>query len=117
MISAIHTALSGLSAFGKQIEVVAHNVANLNTDGFKKSRTEFVEVQTGGVLPVVQKDDTLGPTVLRDTGGNQFPVELSNVDLGEETVQQMLAQRSFEANLQTIKTGNALLGSVLDIKK
>lgn len=117
MISAIHTALSGLAAFGKQIEVVAHNVTNLNTDGFKKSRTEFVEVQTGGVLPVVQKDDTLGPTVLRDTGGNQFPVELSNVDLGEETVQQMLAQRSFEANLQTIKTGNALLGSVLDIKK
>ncbi|HBH80466.1 MAG TPA: flagellar biosynthesis protein FlgC [Nitrospira sp.] len=117
MISAIHTALSGLAAFGKQIEVVAHNVANLNTDGFKKSRTEFMEVQTGGVLPVVQKDHTAGPTVLRDTGGNQFSVELSNVDLGEETVQQMLAQRSFEANLQTIKTGNALLGSVLDIKK
>ncbi|WP_413935219.1 flagellar basal body rod protein FlgC [Nitrospira sp. BLG_1] len=117
MISAIHTALSSLTAFGKQIEVVAHNVANLNTDGFKKSRTEFVEVQTGGVLPVVQKDHAAGPTVLRDTGGNQFPVELSNVDLGEETVHQMLAQRSFEANLQTIKTGNALLGSVLDIKK
>jgi flagellar basal-body rod protein FlgC len=117
MISAIHTALSRLAAFGKQIEVVAHNVANLNTDGFKKSRTEFVEVQTGGVLPVVEKDNAAGPTVLRDTGGNQFPVELSNVDLGEETVQQILAQRSFEANLQTIKTGNSLLGSVLDIKK
>jgi flagellar basal body rod protein FlgG len=43
MISAIHTALSGLTAFTKQIEVVAHNVANVNTDGFKKSKTEFVE--------------------------------------------------------------------------
>ncbi|MBK8274627.1 MAG: flagellar biosynthesis protein FlgC [Nitrospira sp.] len=117
MISAIHTALSGLGAFGKQIEVLAHNVANLNTDGFKKSRTEFVEVQTGGVLPVVEKDNASGPTVLRDTGGTQFQVELSNVDLGEETVQQMLAQRSFEANLQTLKTGNSLLGSILDIKK
>ncbi|MBS0166182.1 MAG: hypothetical protein JSR29_08870 [Nitrospira sp.] len=117
MISAIHTALSGLVAFGKQIEVVTHNVANLNTDGFKKSRTEFVEAQTGGVLPVVKKDDASGPTVLRDTGGNQFPVELSNVDLGEETIQQIVAQRSFEANLQTIKTGNSLLGSILDLKK
>jgi len=117
MISAIHTALSGLAAFGKQVEVVAQNVANLNTDGFKKSRTEFVEVQTGGVLPVVKKGDASGPTVLRDTGGNQFLVELSNVDLGEETVQQIVAQRSFEANLQTIKTGNALLGSILDLKK
>ena len=117
MISAIHTALSGLAAFGKQIEVVAHNVANLNTDGFKKSRTEFLEVQTGGVLPVLKKDDASGPTVLRDTGGVQVSIELSNVDLGEESVQQIVAQRSFEANLQTIKTGNSLLGSVLDLKK
>lgn len=117
MISAIHTALSGLAAVGKQIEVAAHNVANLNTDGFKKSRTEFVEVETGGVLPVVKKDDASGPTVLRDTSGNQFSVELSNVDLGEETVQQIVAQRSFEANVQTIQTGNSLLGSIIDLKK
>lgn len=117
MISAIHTALSGLAAFGKQIEVVAHNVANLNTDGFKKSRTEFVQVQPGGVLPVVKKDNAAGPTILRDTGGGQIPIELSNVDLAEETVQQILAQRSFEANLQTLKAGDSLLGSILDLKK
>ena len=117
MISAIHTALSGLAAFGKQIEVVAHNVANLNTEGFKKSRTEFVEVQSGGVLPVVQKDDTSGPTVLRDTGGNPFLIELSNVDLSEESIQQIVAQRSFEENLHTIKFGNSLLGSILDLTK
>ncbi len=117
MISAIHTALSGLAAFGKQIEVVAHNIANLNTDGFKKSRTESVELTHGGVLPVMKKDDSSGPTVLRDTGSNPLLVELSNVDLGEETVQQIVAQRGFEANLQTLRTGDALLGSVLDIKK
>ncbi|MFY4728379.1 flagellar basal body rod protein FlgC [Nitrospira sp. BLG_2] len=117
MISAIHTALSGLTAFGKQIEVVAHNVANVNTDGFKKSRTEFVEIPNGGVLPVVEKDDSSGPSVLRDTGGAHTMVELSNVDPGEETVQQIVAQRSFEANLQTLRAGDALLGSIRDIKK
>ncbi|UVT17895.1 MAG: flagellar biosynthesis protein FlgC [Nitrospira sp.] len=117
MISAIHTALSGLTAFGKQIEVVAHNVANVNTDGFKRSKTEFVEVPTGGVLPVVEKDNSAGPTALRDTGSSPTMVELSNVDLGEETVQQILAQRSFEANLHTLKTGDALLGSILDLRK
>jgi flagellar hook protein FlgE len=42
---------------------------------------------------------------------------LSNVDLGEETVVNIIAQRGFEANLQTIKTADALLGSPLDIKK
>ena len=117
MISAIHTALSGMTAFGKQIEVVAHNVANVNTDGFKKSRTEFVEIPSGGVLPVVEKDESSGPTVLRDTDGRQSMGELSNVDLGEEAVQRIVAQRSFEANLQTLRTGDALLGSILDMRK
>ena len=117
MISAIHTALSSLAAIGKQIEVVAHNVANINTDGFKKSRTEFVEIPSGGVLPVIEKDDSSGPTVLRNSTGNQTMVELSNVDLGEEVVQQIMAQRCFEANLQTLRTGDALLGSILDVKK
>lgn len=84
MLSAIHSALSGLAAFEKEIEVTAHNVANVNTNGFKKSRTEFVAVATGGVLPVVQKDDSAGPTVLNNTGYNPALVELSNVDLGEE---------------------------------
>ncbi len=117
MISAIHTALTGLTAFGKQIEVVAHNIANVNTDGFKKFKTTFVEAPTSGVLPVVDKDTSSGPTVLRDTGRNQLEIELSNTDLGEALVQQMLAQRSFSANLHTIKTGDTLLGSILDLKQ
>ena len=94
--------LSALLASQRGLATTGHNVANVNTDGFKKSRTEFVEIPSGGVLPVVEKDDSSGPTVLRDTGGNHTMVELSNVDLGEEVVQQILAQRSFEANLQTL---------------
>ena len=117
MISAIHTALSGLTAFAKQVEVSAHNVANVNTDGFKKSRTEFVEVETGGVLPVVHKDDSSGPAVLKDTGYGLAQVELSNVDLGEEVVNQIIAQRGFEANLRTLKTADDILGSIIDTKK
>ncbi|MGE0642894.1 MAG: flagellar basal body rod protein FlgC [Nitrospira sp.] len=117
MISAIHTALTGLTAFGKHLEVVAHNIANVNTDGFKKFRTTFVEAPTSGVLPVIDKDSSSGPTVLRDTGYTPIAVELSNTDLGEELVQELLAQRSFEANLHTIQTGDALLGSLLDLKK
>lgn len=117
MVSAIHTALSGLTAFAKQIEVAAHNVANMNTEGFKKSGTEFVELQGGGVLPVVQKDDSAGPAVLKDMGHGPALVELSNVDLGEETVSQIIAQRGFEANLRTLQTADDMLGSILDLRK
>jgi len=117
MLSAIHTALSGLAAYAKQVEVTAHNVANVNTDGFKKSHTEFVSVGSGGVLPVVRKDESPGPTVLSDRGHGPTMVELSNVDLAEEAVNQILARRGFEANIQTLKTSDDLLGTILDMKK
>jgi flagellar basal-body rod protein FlgC len=117
MISAIDTALSGMSAFSKKIEVTAHNVANVNTDGFKKSRTEYVEIETGGVLPVVEKDNAEGATVLKDLGHGPEQVELSNVDLAEEAVNLIIGQRGFEANLKALKTVDAAMGSILDIRK
>lgn len=117
MIGAIYAALSGLTAFSTQIDVTAHNVANVNTNGFKKSRTEFVAVETGGVRSVIQKNETAGPTVLNDTGYGPAQLELSNVDLGEEAVNQIIGQRGFEANLNVLNTADELLGSLLDIYK
>ncbi len=117
MMPAIQTALSGLTGFSKKIEVAAHNVANVNTDGFKNSQVEFVEVETGGVLPVVQKDNAAGPMVLKDIGQGPEQVELSNADLADEAVNLIIGQRGFEANLQALKTADAVLGSILDIWK
>jgi flagellar hook protein FlgE len=74
MLSTIHSVFSGLGAYAKQIEVSANNVANVNTDGFKKSRTELVALETGGVIPVVRKDNSAGPTIVRDRGYGLTPV-------------------------------------------
>ena len=117
MIGAIHAALSGLTAFSTQIDVTAHNVANLNTTGFEKSRTEFVALETGGVRSVIQKDETAGSAILNDTGYGPAQFELSNGDLGEEIVNQIIGQRGFEANLQVLKAADNMLGRILDIKK
>jgi flagellar basal-body rod protein FlgC len=117
MLSAIYPAYTGLAAFATQIAVTAHNLANVNTNGFKKSRTEFVALETGGVLPVIQKNEMAGPAILNDTGYGPAQLELSNVDLGEEAVNQIIGQRGFEANLQILKTADDMLGSILDIKK
>ncbi len=117
MISAIHTSLSGLAAYAKQVEVTAHNVANVNTNGFKKSRTESIALETGGVLPVIQKDESAGPAILNDTGYGPAQFELSNVDLGEEVINQIIGQRRFEANLKVLKSADDMLGRILDIKK
>jgi len=117
MIGAIQSALSGLTGFSTQVAVTAHNMANVTTDGFKKSRTELIAVESGGVRSVIQKDETAGPTILNNTGYGPVQLELSNVDLAEEAVNQIIGQRGFEANIQTVKTADEMLGTILDIRK
>ncbi|MCP9448174.1 MAG: flagellar basal body protein [Nitrospira sp.] len=117
MISAIYTALSGLTAFAQQLNVSAYNLANLNTDNFKRSETQFVEARSGGVFPVIQHDNSPGPTVLRHSPQGMVPIELSNVDIAMEFVNQMVAQRGFEANLRTMNTADDMVGSILDTRK
>jgi flagellar basal-body rod protein FlgG len=44
MIRALYTAASGMNAQQTNIDNVAHNLANVNTTGFKKSRMEFEDL-------------------------------------------------------------------------
>lgn len=44
MIRALYTAASGMAAQQANIDTVAHNLANVNTNGFKKSRMEFEDL-------------------------------------------------------------------------
>jgi flagellar basal-body rod protein FlgG len=44
MIRALWTAASGMQGQQKNIDVVAHNLANVNTTGFKKSRADFQDL-------------------------------------------------------------------------
>jgi flagellar hook protein FlgE len=117
MIGAIYSALSGLIGFSTQIGVTAHNIAKASTDGFKRSRTEFVAVESGGVPAMIQKSETARPTSLYDRGYGTTQLELSNVDLVEKTVNRIVAQQGLEANLRALQTADGMLGRILDIKK
>src|SRR5687767_13898129 len=44
MIRALYTAASGMNAQQANIDNVAHNLANVNTAGFKKARVEFEDL-------------------------------------------------------------------------
>lgn len=46
------TALSGLKAASNNLSVTGNNIANANTTGFKKSRSEFVDVYTNSISGV-----------------------------------------------------------------
>jgi len=43
-ITAMHSAASGLSALSTELDVIANNLANINTTGFKASRANFQDL-------------------------------------------------------------------------
>jgi hypothetical protein len=44
MIRALYSAATGMQAQQKNLEVIANNLANVNTTGFKRSRAEFQDL-------------------------------------------------------------------------
>ena len=117
MIGAVSSAHSGLIAFSTKIDVTAHNIANVSTNWFKTSQTEFAAVESGGVRATIRTSETAGPSILSDRGYSPTQLELSNTDLVEETVNLISAQRGFEANLQALRAADDMLGNILNIKK
>jgi len=115
MIDGTNAALSALDSFSKKMAVVSNNVANINTDGFKKSRATLKEGQNGGVELSIQKVDTPGSPIPHEEGSRVQTEETSNVDLAEEMVQMALAQRGHEANQKSLEAQNELRGTILDI--
>ena len=117
MIEGTSAALSALDAFSKKVAVVANNVANMNTDGYKKRRAILNEGKNAAVEVLIQKIDTPGTPKPQEEGSNVQTEETSNVDLAEEMIHLTLAQRGYEANLKSLEAQNELKGTVLDILK
>ena len=116
MISAYNSALSALQAFGTKIQSNSNNIANANTDGFKKTRVNMTSVDPQGVRAQVDKINTPGTSVYQETSNGQDLFELSNVDLGSEIPEMSLNSAMYKANLKTIETVNQMTGELLNIK-
>ncbi len=116
MISAYQSALSALQAFGTKIQSNSNNIANANTNGFKKTRVTMAEVLPQGVKAEVDKVTTPGDSVFQETTKGLDQVELSNVDLGSEIPDMSLNSQFYKANLKTIETANEMTGTLLNLK-
>lgn len=115
MVSSVNTNISALSALGKKMAVTSNNIANVESEGFKKSRAVLREGKSGSVEVGITKVETPGPTRIRNVEGELEERELSNVDLAEEITGTIPTQRGYEANLTVIKTHDEMLGTILDI--
>ena len=116
MISGFSAAISGVQAGSRLLGASAHNIANAQTEEFKRTQTTLEESPAGGVIVSLSQDQRPGPQL--PTGEDPFTFrEGSNVNLGEELLHTLEASHIIEANLASIRTQDKVLGSVLDIIK
>ena len=108
-------AASALAAESARVSTSAGNVANVNTDGFRARRTVTEATAGGGVVARTETSPAPpGPTVVDDGGAARV---LSNVDLGSETVTQIVGQRAFEASLAVLRTADETTQALIDLKR
>ncbi len=115
MISSLNASISGVKAFQQKLNVTSNNIANVNTDEFKKQRALLHEDDNGGVRVEIDKVDTPGYPKETVVDGEVTKAESSNVDLAEELTETIPTQAGYDANLKVIKTEDEMVGSLLDI--
>ena len=115
MIPIISSNLSALRAFGKKMAVIANNVANIKSEGFKKSRAVFKEGTANDVSLEISTVENPGPLVPVEEDGKTVLKETSNVELAQEIPQASLTKTYYQANLVVLNEEDEMLGTLLDI--
>lgn len=113
MISSLNTTVSALQAFGQKLNVTAGNIANVNTDGYKKYRAIFQEGSNGQVEMSTSRDESGTPIGGQEEAGKAAQTA-SNVALEEELPDLITSVYGFKANLKTVKAQDEMLGNLLD---
>lgn len=113
LASVLHTSLSGMYAATVSVEAVSHNLANSQTDGYKSIRPTFGEQPSLGGVRVTGfvTDYSPGPLVVE---GDET-VEQSNVDVGAELVELIMAEDQFQANAVVFDTAGDMLDALMGL--
>jgi len=115
MILSVNSTISALQAYKTSLGVTADNIANANTDEFKKSRVILKEGTNGDVQVDINRVNTPGHRYQGVEGDQLVEKESSNVNLEEEIPEMMITQRTYEANLKVLQTQDKMSGTLLDI--
>lgn len=96
MTSLSSIALSGMNAAQTTLNSSAHNIANMNTTGFRRQEVVQTAQTDGGVSTSLSAAAAAGPSLVTDV------------------VAQLQAKNSFLANLTVFKTSDKMAGTLLD---
>ena len=123
--SSMQYGASAMNALGLGMNVVAHNVANVSTAAFVPRRAAYADGAGGqGMqLDAVLRDagpaaDWSAANAVYDVTPNRFAEHLSpsGTELSAEITRMISTQHAYEANAQVVRTSDAMLGTLLDIK-
>ena len=98
MSSISSIALSGMNAAQSTLNSSAHNIANMNTSGFRRQATVPSAQSGGGVSTTLTTTTEIGPSIEADV------------------VTQLQAKNSFLANLAVFKTSDKMAGALLNLE-
>lgn len=92
--------VSGMQAASLTMGVAAHNIANVQTPGFRRQSVQAQTQPEGGVTVTIS-------AAASGAEGDSLATDL---------VAERVALHSFEANLATVRAADAMLGTLLDAR-
>ena len=97
MTSLASISLSGMTAAQNALGVAANNVANVQTDGYRRQLVQQTTQPAGGVSTTIGTAEEAGSSIEADMVG------------------MLQAKNAFLANLAVFKAGDQAMGALLDI--
>lgn len=94
MNNVMNVAASGLRAAQVRLDNAAHNIANAQTEGFRRGEVRAEALADGGVRAWIDKRPEAG------------------ADLAADLVEQRVAANAFAANLRVLQRADEALGSL-----
>ena len=103
-LSALGAGLSGMKAYSSALDQEGHNIANLNTPGFKASTPAFSE------------SSPAGSGVTLSAAGRRMAWAEGLGDMASSITNGMLYKVGFDLSAQLIKAADERLGTLIDIE-
>ncbi len=114
MVTGLGSTLSSLQAHDRKMASSANNIANVNTNGYKRDQVVLTEGEAGDVRVNLRKDLSPAPQDPLAPEAPGVETELSNVDLADEMSGMIPTEIGYKANLKTIQTRDEMIGTLLD---
>ncbi|MBC8158512.1 MAG: hypothetical protein H8E94_04185 [Alphaproteobacteria bacterium] len=106
---AMSSAVSGLGANARRVEVAANNIANVNTPAYAAREVVGSTVVTGARSATGYSAGGVRTTLRSKAALSSVSLELSNVDVGDEYARLIQARTAYRASAEVIRTASSML--------